>query len=84
VKGLANTYVSKKVLDDLRFAGHGGCLNRILEQLVLLGQSNRLLPSLVLAVDVGCNLSEEYEIVLLQTLSKGNWIVVVVIVDRVT
>jgi hypothetical protein len=49
----------------------------------LLGESDGLLPSLVLAVDVGRDLTEEDQVMLLQALGKINRVVVVVVIDRV-
>ena len=80
---LRQTYVAEQILNDIRLARHGRGFNSVLEQLVLLAESDRLLPSLVFAVDVGCDLTEEDQVVLLQTLGKINGVIVVVVVDRV-
>ena len=50
---------------------------------VLLRESNRLLPSLRLAVDVSGNLTEEDEVVLLQSGSQFNSVVVVIILHGI-
>ncbi|GKT40436.1 uncharacterized protein ColSpa_00617 [Colletotrichum spaethianum] len=83
VKTLRVTYVAEQVLHDIGLARDGSSLDGVLEELVLLGESNGLLPALVLAVDAGCNLAEEDQVVLLQTRGKVNRIVVVVVLNRV-
>ena len=75
--------VSEQVLDDVGLARDGRRLNGVLVQLVLLGQSNGLLPALVLAVDVSGNLAEEDEVVLLKATSQVHGIVVVVVLYRI-
>lgn len=78
------THVAKKILDNIRLSGDGRSLDGILVKLVLLGQGDRLLPALVVAVNVSCDLAEEDQIMLLQPLGKCNGIEVVVVIDRVT
>ncbi|GJC99267.1 hypothetical protein ColKHC_08093 [Colletotrichum higginsianum] len=76
--------VTDQVFHNIRLARDGSSLNGILKELVLLGESDRLLPPLVLAVDAGCNLAEEDQVVLLQTSGQLDGIVVVVVLHRVT
>ena len=78
-----STYVAEQVFDNLGLCRDRRCLDGILKELVLLREGNRLLPSLVLAVDVCCDLAEENKVVLLETLGEVHGIVVVVAVDRV-
>ena len=73
----------KEIFDNFRLGRNGGRLNSILEQLILLRESNRLLPALVLAVDVSGNLAEEDDLVLLKAVGEIDSIVVVVGVYRI-
>lgn len=77
------THVSQEFLHHLSLGGCCCSLDGILVQFVLLGEGDGLVPSLVLAVDVGSNLSEENEVVLLQSLSEGDGFVVVKVLDTV-
>ena len=61
-----NTYVAKQVFHDIALGGESSRLNRVLVQFVLLRQTYRLLPSLVLTVDVGSDLPEEDKLMLLK------------------
>src|SRR5690625_3303259 len=77
------THVSDEILDNVSLTRRGGGLDCILEQLVLLRQCDRLLPTLILAVNVGGDLAEEDQVMLLQAASQLDSVVVVVILDRV-
>ena len=83
MKKESETYVAKQILHNLRLGRDSGSLNGILVQLVLLGEGNRLLPPLVVAVDAGRDLAEEDQVVLLQALSKIHGIEVVIVVHGV-
>src|ERR1700760_567114 len=77
------TYVSQQLFHDVRLAAQGRRFDSILEQAVLLAQSNALIPPLVLAVNVGGNLAEEDEVMALKPLSEVDGIVVVVVLDGI-
>ena len=62
------TYISKQLLYNVWLARNSRSLNSILEQLVLLGKGNGLLPALVFALYAGCDLTEEDEFMALQSL----------------
>jgi hypothetical protein len=75
------TFIAEQLLHNIRLSGDGRRLDGILPQLVLLGEGNRLLPPLVLAVDARGDLAEEDQLVLLQPRRQVNGLVVVVVLD---
>lgn len=77
------TYIADQFLYDFSLARDGSGLDSILVKLILLGQSNRLLPAFVLAIDVRRNLAEEDKVVALEALCQFNGIVIIVVFNRV-